>query len=392
MKIIIVNKFYYNRGGDCIATMALENTLRKHGHEVAIFSMSYPKNIKTEWDRYFAPQVDFSAPGISKLKAVARIFKPGDVKKRFLALIKDFAPDIVHLNNIHSYLSPYIAEIAYKQGIKVVWTLHDYKLICPSYICLNNGQVCTDCIKSPLSVCRNKCMKNSFLQSVMGYLEASFWNKDVLDRYVDKFIAPSDFMRKLMVFAGFKSEKFYTLPHYMSRGVTEYTEAAKENYYCFIGRFSKEKGIETLIKVANRLPYKLLLVGDGPLKDDLELMADKDKVSFLGFKEWDELQDIIKKAKFVVIPSEWYEVFGLVSIEAQALGTPVLGANIGGIPETINSNYSGLLFESGNESDLENKINTMFNTVFDYQAISNKTIELYSEDVFYKRLMNIYGL
>lgn len=393
MKIVVVNKFYYNRGGDCIATMALEKALLDNGHEVAVYSMQYPLNIQNQWSDYFAPQVDFSSSLSGKIKAVNRIFKSRDVKDSFIRLLDDFRPDIVHLNNIHSYISPYIAEIAHKRGIKVVWTLHDYKLICPSYVCLRNGNVCEDCIKNPFSVLKNKCMKGSLIQSAFGFLEYMFWNRKRLNKVVDRFITPSEFMRQLMLKAGLPSDKVHTLPHYMSRLFNTNNAFEKEDYYCFVGRFSKEKGVTTLIKAALGLPYRLILIGDGPLSDELKGMAGlSNNISFVGYKEWDELKDIVSKARFIVTPSEWYEVFGLVNIEAQALGTPVLGANIGGIPETIVEGKTGMLFESGNEVDLRRKIKVMFETDFDYNEISCQMIKSFSVDTFYKELMDIYSL
>lgn len=390
MKIVVVNKFYYNRGGDCIATMALEEALREQGHEVAIFSMQYPLNKKSCWSDYFAPQVDFSS-FYGKLKALFRVFKPQDVKNKFLQLLKDFNPDIVHLNNIHSYISPYIAELAYSAGIKVVWTLHDYKLICPSYVCLSNGDICEKCIDAPINVLKNKCMKGSLSQSFIGYLEYKYWNRKRLNNFIDYYITPSVFMRDLMIKAGLPSEKVIALPHYMSRNMNKQEKYLKENYYCFVGRFSIEKGVITLIKAALNLPYKLIMIGDGPLVNDLKFMASEcNNISFVGYCEWDKLKEIVGKARFIVTPSEWYEVFGLVNIEAQALGTPVLGANIGGIPETIVEGKTGMLFESKNENDLKSKIQKMFLTDFDYDTIAKVTKEKYSVDVFYSNLIEIY--
>lgn len=391
MRILVVNKFYYNRGGDCVATMALEKVLKEHGHDVAIYSMSYPQNINNEWSGYFAPEVSFSSSLSGKLKALNRIFKSKEIKTGFSRLLDDFKPDIVHLNNIHSYLSPYVAEIAHKRGVKVVWTLHDYKLICPSYLCLRHGQVCTDCIKSPLSVLKNKCMKDSFVQSFVGYIEYIYWNRSVLEKNVDIFITPSNFMRNLMSSAGFNINRIYTLPHYMSREISR-QNVKKEDYYCFVGRFSEEKGVRLLINVAKSLPYKLILIGDGPLRKDLEYMVDNaENIEFKGFMQWEDLSAVLSKARFLVTPSLCYEVFGLVNIEAQLLGTPVLGANIGGIPETVADGKTGMLFESGNESDLKTKIKKMFETDFDYNEIRIISEKQYSSETYYSKLISIYG-
>ena len=123
MNILIANKFYYNRGGDCIASIALEQLLKAKGHRVAFFSMQHPQNFPSEWSEFFPSNVDFQAGGISsKLKAAGRIFGAGEVRSRFLKLLDRFKPDVLHLNNIHSQLSPVIGELAHQKGIKVVWT------------------------------------------------------------------------------------------------------------------------------------------------------------------------------------------------------------------------------------------------------------------------------
>ena len=138
MKILLANKFYYRRGGDCVHTLNLEQLLKAHGHEVAVFAMDYPENLETQWSKYFPSEVKFKL-GTGMIEALMRPFGTREVQRKFNALLDDFHPDVVHLNNIHSQLSPVIAEMAHERGIKVVWTLHDYKLLCPRYDCLRNG-------------------------------------------------------------------------------------------------------------------------------------------------------------------------------------------------------------------------------------------------------------
>ena len=220
-------------------------------------------------------------------------------------------------------------------------------------------------------------------------MEAIVWNKKRLTENTDKFIAPSNFMKEKMILGGFPSNKLHTLPHFTNRQFTP-AHQTKQNYYCFVGRLSEEKGLKTLINVAKQLPYKLIVIGTGPLKNSFNL-NNKTNIEFVGFKEWDEIQSIIKNAKFLVSPSECFEVFGLSNIEAQCLGTPVLGANIGGIPEVIEEHQNGLLFESGNSDDLKEKIELMFRTPFDYTTISQKAREKYSAENYYRELIKIYN-
>ena len=189
MKILIANKFYYNRGGDCVASLALEKLLKEKGHEVAFFSMQYPLNYHSRWEQYFPSTIDFQTKKLTgKIAAATRMFYSAEVKKKFVALLNDFKPDVVHLNNIHSQLSPLIGEIAHNNGIKVIWTLHDYKLLCPRYDCLRNGKtVCEDCFVDKTNVLKNKCMKNSLFASYIAYKEAMCWTRERLEACTDAF-------------------------------------------------------------------------------------------------------------------------------------------------------------------------------------------------------------
>lgn len=165
----------------------------------------------------------------------------------------------------------------------------------------------------------------------------------------------------------------------------------KGDYYCFIGRLSHEKGAATLIEAASRLPYKLVVIGGGPLSEELKVKSEKyPQIEFVGFKQWDDIKEIVGKARFSVIPSEWYENNPLSVIEAQCLDTPVLGARIGGIPELINAE-TGMTFESRNTDDLTEKITAMWNASFDYKAIAEASQKRYNSENYYSKIMNIYN-
>ena len=390
-KILIANKFYYNRGGDCVASIALEKLLKEKKNKIAFFSMKHPENFTSEWEKYFPSNVDFQNAGlINKIKAFNRIIYSKEVIKKFSELIEVFKPDIVHLNNIHSQLSPILGEIAHKKKIKVIWTLHDYKLICPVYSCLRSGNICENCItKSSLNVVTNKCMKDSYLASILAYLESTIWNKKRLIRNTDYFIAPSAFMKDMMIKGGFPKSKIKILPNFMNREFPTQIVQNKEKYYCYVGRLSREKGLNTLINAAINLPYKLIVVGNGPLREELEAKCSNSNIQFVGYQNWNNISSIVSKAKFTILPSEWYENNPLSIIESLCLGTPVLGANIGGIPELIN-NQNGMTFEPGNQKDLEEKTQQMFKKVFNYNDICNIARIQFSAENYYNQLIKIY--
>ena len=389
MRILLSNKFYYRRGGDCVYVLNVEQLLKKHGHEVAVFAMDYPDNLETPWKKYF--------PGnMTKPMAFSRPFGSREVKKKFNRLLDDFRPDVVHLNNIHTQLSPVIAELAHERGIRVVWSLHDYKLLCPRYDCLRDGvEICEKCFGGDKTSCKTyKCIKGSTLASLIGYKEAVMWNRQRLENCTDLFVCPSSFMKEKMMQGGFDESKLKVLSHFIDIDKCKkesYVERA--DYYCYVGRLSHEKGLNTLIQAASQLPYKIKIIGGGPLEKELKAKSAelKGNIDFLGFKQWDEIKEVVGKARFSVTPSEWYEVFGLVNAEALCLGTPILGARIGGVPGLIDEGVNGMTFTSGDASDLKEKIELMYNAKFDNEGIARKAMERYSAETYYKEIIKEYG-
>lgn len=389
MKILLVNKFYYNRGGDCVYMQALERILHERGHETAVFAMQHPKNTPTPWCRYFPTEIEFSSKE-QIMKTLRRPFGGPEVIEKANALMDDFRPDVVHLNNIHSYLSPIIGELAHKRGIRVVWTLHDYKLLCPRYDCMRNGkELCEKCFTDKRNVLRYRCMKDSLTASILAYIETMAWNRKRIEAFTDVFICPSLFMAEKMAQGGFDRRKLRVLPNFINTEKCRQKRGSKGNYYCYCGRLSHEKGLRTLIEAANALPYRLIVVGDGPLAQNLKQIA-ASHVVFAGFRTWNEIAEIAGKARFTVLPSEWYENCPLSVIESLCLGTPVLGARIGGIPELVREKENGLLFESRNIADLRNKIQEMYKRVFDCDSIATDAQSRHSADTYYKSLMKNY--
>ena len=389
MKILLANKFYYRRGGDCIYTMNLEKMLKEKGHEVAVYAMQYPENEKSEWSGYWPTNM-------TKLDAFTRPFGARLVVKGFTRLMDDFKPDVVHLNNIHTQLSPVIAKIAHEKGARVVWTLHDTKLVCPCYTCTRDGKWCTECFTDKKAVIRHRCMPGGLPGAVIGYLEAQKWNKEVLQEYVNLFLPPSKFMMDTCVEGGYKPEKFRVLCNFIDvtkvKGLkSEEVKGLKGDYYVYLGRVNEVKGVRTLCQAAAQLDKRLIVIGGGELLPELQkTYVDCKQIEFKGQMQWEEFMPILRGARFMVLPAEWSENNPLTVIESQSLGTPVLGARIGGIPELIEEGVSGMTFTSGDVEDLKDKIKKMFNHEFDYDAIAKNAIERYSSEAYYEKLMAFY--
>lgn len=392
MRIILANKFYYRRGGDCVYSIELENLLKAAGHDVAFFAMDYPENQENQWNSYWPSEIAFSPKKPAAFfKAFKRPFGDSETVKKFTALLEVFKPDVLHLNNIHTQLSPVIAEIAHARGVKVVWTLHDYKLICPAYTCLCKGVICEDCIAGDKKSCvAKKCVKNNWLASKIAEKEACIWNGERLEKWVDAFVCPSHFMKMKMEQGGFDTSKLVVLHNFVDELKFVHEPVSRENAYCYVGRLSSEKGVETLLEVASKIDVTLYVLGTGPLEAQLKMRFSQFKqIQFLGRCDWETCKSILLKSKFSVIPSQWYENNPYSVIESLCLGTPVLGSDIGGIPELIEPGVTGELFEMGNADSLERKIRLMFDKVYDIDVVSVR--KKFSKENYLDQIKSVYG-
>lgn len=394
MKVLLVNKFLYPRGGDCIYTLNLGRLLRKAGHCVQFYAMAYPENLQDENEACFAEEVSFSSISLSgKIKAARRILWGTGVRSGFEKILDSFQPDIVHLNNIHSYLSPVVARLAHQRGIKVVWTLHDYKLLCPSYNCLCRGEICEMCFTCKTNVLFRKCMKNNVQASVLAMTEAIRWNREKLSGWTDTFICPSHFLAKKMKEGGYAEDKLQVIPNFIgeeqSKYILDITDNERENAYAYIGRLSKEKGVEGLLEAAAWLPYKLYVVGSGPAEKELMKKYAADTIIFLGHQTTKGVMEILKKVSFTVLPSIWYENNPLGIIESLCCGTPVLGRNIGGIPELLETENCNQLFRK--DEELTERIVEMFSmsAATDRNMLSTSSLQRFSGEQYYQMWLRV---
>ncbi len=362
MKVLLINNFYYNRGGDCTYLLSLQNFLEKKGHKVIVFSMHHPNNIETEFSKYFVSYINYNEEIKKKtmktvLKVLKRTIFSSEAKDKIAELIKIERPDVAHVQNIHHHITPSIFYVLKKHKIPIIWTLHDYTAICPNTSLLTHGKVCEKCKKRkyywPLLM---RCKKDSLGASAIAALETIIHRIMRIYNYVDLFISPSKFLRNKFIEFGFREDKIIHLDHFIDFPIIK-DNVVPENYYLYVGRISEEKGLKTLIEAAIRVnSSKLKIVGDGPLMDEMIAYAnarDKKKViEFLGHKSREELFDLYRESKFIVVPSEWYENAGLIIFEAFACGKPVIGSMIGGIPELVKDKERGVIFEPGNSENL----------------------------------------
>lgn len=383
MRILQVNKFYYRRGGDCIVALRTEDMLRQHGHDVAVFAMSYPKNLSSPWSGYFASEVDFDT---GRIHAMRRAMGHGDIVRSFQRILNDFKPEVVHLHNIHSYISPVVARLAHEHGCRVVWTMHDYKLICPGYTCSRDDAICHACFLRKWNVILHKCMRGSKLASMAAYCEATKWSRDRLQQWVDTFICPSHYMAKCLHDAGFDDKKVVVL-HNCVDYIPQEILTERDDYYCYAGRLSEEKGVDNLLEVAASLPLHLKVAGDGPLEQPLrEKYADASNIEFVGLLGQSQVRELMAHARFTVMPSEWPENNPLSVIESLCLGTPAVGTHNGGIPELIDYT-NGIV---ARPQALGTAIEQAHMRSWNYEEIAHDAIEQFNPETHYERLMKIY--
>lgn len=392
-RVLLVNKFYYPRGGDCVVVLNTEALLRENGVEAQVFAMEYPQNLPAAYQDRFASRVIFNGSKGDQWRAVKRMLGCGDIRERFEAILDDFKPDVVHLHNVHSYLSPVVGELAHKRGIRVVWTLHDYKLLCPRYDCLLGGKPCEKCFGgAKYNVLTHKCMKDSLPASVVAWLEALKWSRERLEKNTDAFICPSDFMARKMVGAGFDAGKVKVLNNFLDPvKLKQYREMAttqRQDYYCFVGRLSPEKGIENLLEVASRLPYKLKVAGSGTLEPAMRVKyADCGNIEFLGMLDAVEVARLLAGARMSIAPSQWYENNPLSVVESLCAGTPVAGSNMGGIPELIDSS-NGIVFQPYDQETLSTAITMSMARQWNHDEIAARALERFSPSTHMKTLMS----
>ena len=365
LKILQINKFHYLRGGSERYYFAVSDLLEKHGHDVVHFSMKGEKDKFSDYDKYFIDYIDLNKFNI---KSIIKFFYNYDAVRRLKKLIKKEKPDIAHLHNIAHQLTPAIIRVLKKNDIKVVQTLHDYKLICPNTKLYNKKGNCKKCLGGKYYNCfLNSCMHDSRAKSFLGMIEA-YLNNKFLKYYddVDLFIAPSQFMKNVSVQFGVPEKKIKVVYNFLSdewlksiEGIDDMISPKNDNYILYFGRLSEEKGINTVvnaIKESGEGNIKFFIVGAGPDEkkirnkiNDLDLV---NHVSLPGFKSGQELNSLIMGASAIVMPSLWPENMPYSLLESLAMSKIIIASNVGGMPELIKNNESGYLYKSGDTREL----------------------------------------
>lgn len=392
MKVLLANKFFHRNGGSETVLFQERDFLLENGVEVVDFSMKDDRNLESPFAAHFVEPVDYEGGG-SRLKTAVRFIHSKEAVDKVTTLVRDTRPDIAHLHNIYHQLTPSIIPALKREGVKVVLTLHDTKLVCPRYLSLCRERICDRCQGRDFYHAALANCLDSRLKSLLLTLEAYFHKFRRSYEGVDKFIAPSRFLASKIM----NGRPDLGNVDVLANGIdtSTITQSHQDHgYILYFGRLSKEKGVPTLIaahqSMKNRPPLKI--VGTGPLLEPLK--AKHPEIEFTGYKTGYELKELISKSSCVVVPSEWYENCSMVVLESMAYGKPVVGSRVGGIPEQVEDDLTGCLFTMGDSEGLALKLDMLMG---DSELRKNlgcaarqRLEEKFSLKAHNKGLMNIY--
>jgi len=409
MKVLVSNYRYFVSGGPERYMFSLKQMLENNGHQFIPFSVAYTRNEATDYQKYFMDppgdpsKVYFRELNLSlteKIKFALNVIYSFKATSRLNRLFKDTRPDIMQTLQIHTFLSYSIIDAAKKYGLPIVSRMSNYQLMCPAEHFLRDQQVCEECKKSLCNAIRYKCIQNSAAGSAIKAAALKLHRmKKTFDK-VDRFIVPSKFLRSKMIEYGFPAEKIVYLPSFIN--TNDFTpEYSSDGYIAYSGRIAAEKGVRTMIDgfAKTKSKPKLYIIGNNTDPEGMRIrqyVQEKDisNVEFLGYQPISSLKEILKKALFTLCPSQWYENTPMSIYESFALGKPVIGANIGSIPEQIVEGKTGLLFKPNDSNDLSEKINYLIDRPKLIRKMGrearNVVERFHSPEVHYNQLMQLY--
>ena len=401
MKILLINKFYYLSGGAERYVFEWEKLLRARGHEVMVFSMRDPRNLPCEQERYFLDQVRFD-PGLplgESARAALHSIWSAEAGRRLNQLLdSEGPPDVAHLHSFIYQLTPAFLEPLRRRHVPIVQTCHEYAHVCVNQHLYNLrvNRVCEACLHhGRLAPLWTRCIKGSFAASATGCVAGLA--DAILGRSrarIGRFLTPSAFMRRKLIEGGMPSQRVFHEPHFIDPAQIQPSSEPGE-FILFLGRLTPQKGIFTFLKAARLVPeVPCKVVGGGVLEPEVRAAVaqwDLRNVEVLGHNEGPALWDLVRRARAVVAPSEWYEPFGLVILEAMAAGRPVIASRIAGPAEIVTDGRDGLLFAPGDARELADAFGDLWRhpqkAVELGRAGRDKVETLYTPELHYRRVM-----
>lgn len=384
MKILLIHNFYKFFAGEDSIALREKDLLEKHGDEVFFYTRD-----NKETDSYNL---------IQKINFFCETIYSRRTEENIKNIIRDFKPDVAYTHNIFPLISPSVYHTLHKEQIPCVQNVQDYRWLCPNGVFFINNRVCERCKNGAYwNAVRFKCFRNSFLLSGLYATTISINRYRGVFKKVDAFLCTTEFNKKKLMEAGIEERRLFIKPNYLDISSIE-PSYGNGDYVIFLGRLSPEKGLWTLIYAFERLKdLKLSIVGTGPLEESLKkYIYEKGikNVSVEGFKQGSEKDNLLKNALFMVFPSEWYEHFPIVLLEAFAFGKPVVASDIGNMPLIVENGKSGLLFKAGNVDDLAEKIKNLSqdsSQIISMGIYARRKIESgYTPEINYRILKSIF--
>jgi len=409
MKILMINNFSSILTGVESCLKAQTALLRAKGHEVYIFSTDKKPYINevNEYTEFFPKYTQYSALStIEALKYTLKSHYNLEAERNLSLMLEKIRPDIAHAHNIIYHLSPSVLNACYKKHIPAVITLHGADFICPGIrLMLGGKKHCKDelCKNNKAYNCfLNKCADGNLYRSIFASGEFYFRKSQRMYEKISAYICPSQALMELALRSGMKKEKLSLITNFADNNLLKNTpEYSNKGYFLYAGRLAKEKGIEYLLRAMYLVPkdLKLHLVGTGPFEAELKklcLELELNNVYFMGFKSGKELEEEYKNSIGVVLPSNSFEIFGLTLIEAYSWGKPVIASNIGGMPEVVDNNITGIVVEPENIGQLADAMDLLYNNnqlVINMGIKGRKKVEtIYNPEMHYSKLIKLYNL
>lgn len=355
--LLSINSYHYRRGGADAVYFDHAQTMASLGWRNTFFAMHHPENLPCETADWFVDEIQYGhrytlAQKVVKATQVVWSF---EAQRKLESLIQVRRPDLAHLHNIYHHLSPSILPVLKRAGIPVVMTAHDLKLACPNNKMLNASGICERCKGGRLhQVVLNRCVQQSVAASAIVAAESLLHKAlGTWERHLERIVVPSRFFIDKFESWGWPRGRFVHIPNFVDAERLEPSYEPGEHFVYF-GRLAREKGLATLIRAAALARVRLVLVGTGPLACELAALARSvgADVEFTGYCSGEVLHALVRQARATVLPSEWYENAPIAALESLALGKPVIGARIGGIPEIVRDGQTGWLFESADAGSL----------------------------------------
>ncbi|WP_342647793.1 glycosyltransferase family 4 protein [Mucilaginibacter sp. CSA2-8R] len=406
MNILVINWTWYPSGGDWTYVEHVSQLYRDYGHEVIPFSMKDERNYASKYSEFFIENIDYKKLNKRSLnagiKVVSKSIYSVEAQKKLEALLAVTNIDFAHINVIHHYITPAILKTLKAHNIPIIWTLHEYTPICPESTFISHGKICEKCFGGAFYNCiTHRCKKGSVLASTVAALENYAHRALNYYAYVEHYVCPSKFLYQKFKDFNFFPEKLIQLYHgYDYQEIDKARlkhDATHEKYIVFTGRLERIKGAHTVMQAMKLNPdINLKIIGSGTQEGDLKAYQQENKlnnVTFLGKLSKEQTLQTINNAQFAICASEWYEVLGFTVVEAMALSKPVIGSNIGAIPEMVIDGETGLLFEPGNAIQLAQKIKLLANDDERVNEMGLKAhkhiIQLINDDNHYRGLKKL---